>query len=441
MKIAIVGTGLTGLTAGYRLSKQGHEVTLFEASPSLGGLAAAFPVGSDRLDRFYHHMFVSDSELLNLFDELSLTQKLHWFEPKNAIFIEDKLYPFTSPLDLLRFKPLRLLTRIRMGLLVLRSKFINDYKPFENITASEWITKRSGKEAFQKVWGPLLNSKFDVDSDKVSGTWIWNKFKLRGSSRGKSIAKEQLGYINGGFEALAYTLSGRIKESNGTIRQNTPVRAISRSEEGFWQIKTDYDSTTFDNVLFTAAPELLSGLCPSLTQDYKNKLESIAFKANLCLTLELTKSLSPYYWITVSQKELPFVLVIEHTNLVGTGSYGSTIVYVSRYLDASDPLFKAEDKDIYNLFVNGLAKIFPDFTPDCIKKYTLSRARFAQPVVTLGYGERIPALKTPENGLYLASMPQIYPEDRGLNYAVRLGNQVADEILNHQPINTSGQVL
>ncbi len=432
LKIAIIGAGLTGLTAAYRLSQKGHDITLFEESGKIGGLASAFPAGSESLDRFYHHIFVSDSELLSLVDELGISDKIEWYEPKNAIYLEDTIFPFTSPLDLLRFKPLHFFSRIRMGLLVLTSKFIKDYKPFENITAKEWIVKRSGQDAYDKVWGPLLKSKFDVDADSVSGTWIWNKFKLRGSSRGKNISKEQLGYMEGGFITLLEGLVKSIQQNGSSVHLQSPVKEINQNQQGLWEIVTDKNYGPFDKVLFTASPELLAQVCPGLPPHYSKSLEAIKFKANLCLTLELKESLSPYYWITISQEGLPFVLIIEHTNLVGARGYGSSIVYLSRYLDVSDPLYSASDEEITQTFTMGLHKVFPGFKPESIKKATLSRARYAQPVVTLGYGERIPDIKTPLKGLYLASMPQIYPEDRGLNYAVRLANQAGQEIHNQR---------
>lgn len=428
MKTAIIGAGLTGLTAGYRLSQKGHEVTIFEEALGLGGLASAFPVGSESLDRFYHHIFVSDSELLALIDELSLDDFLNWYEPKNAIYLENSLFPFTSPLDLLCFKPLRILSRIRMGLLVIRSKFINDYKPFECITAREWIVKRSGQDAYDKVWGPLLKSKFDVDADNVSGTWIWNKFKLRGSSRGKNIAKEQLGYMQGGFITLLKGLAEKIQQKGGSIILQKSVKTISKNQDGMWEVVTDGGKTLFEQVLFTASPELLATACHELPQQYKESLQAIRLKANLCLTLELKDRLSPYYWITIAQDDFPFVLIIEHTNLVGLRGYNSHVVYLSRYLDTSDPLFTAGDDEIFLNFIMGVKKVFPKFEQDNIEKATLHRARYAQPVVTMGYGKNIPTIKTPLEGLFLASMPQIYPEDRGLNYAVRLGFQAADEI-------------
>lgn len=429
MDIAIIGAGMTGLSAGYRLARGGHRITIYEKEPYTGGLASAVPAGSSVVDRFYHHIFVSDSEILTLIDELGLKDSLGWYEPKNAIYLGDSLYPFTSPMDLLLFKPLDLVSRIRMGLLVLSSMSIKDYRPFETVTAKDWITRRAGKNVYEKIWEPLLISKFDTDSDNVSGTWIWNKFKLRGSSRGKNLGKEKLGYLDNGFITILDKLAEQIKKYKGSIRLSCEVISIRKNGDGKLELETTNGVSVHDRVLFTGAPGLLSGICPALPKDYADKLSGAKYKANICLILELKKSLSPYYWITVSQKGFPFVLAIEHTNLVGKDKYDTHIVYLSRYCDTTDPVFSMPEKEIIGMFISGLKRIFPGFDENDIIRATLSKAPFAQPVVTLNYGSRIPAINTPFDGLYLAAMSQIYPEDRGLNYALRLGTKAANEII------------
>lgn len=429
MKIAIIGAGITGLTAAYRLSQCGHCVTVVEEGSTLGGLASAFQAGDEHLDRFYHHVFTSDLAFAQLIQELGLTGQLEWFEPKNAVFIENRLFPFTSPMDLLRFTPLSFISRIKTGMLTLTSRFIKDYTPFERITARDWLIERAGRDSYDKVWGPLLESKFDRDASRVSGTWIWNKFKLRGSSRGKNISKEQLGYMRGSFALTAQRLAERVGQSGGAVLTGKPITGIIRNPDGRFILKGVAEDKSFDRVLFTAAPQILATLETPLSPEYKQSLIKLESKANLCLALELKNSLSPYYWITVAQKDIPFVLVIEHTRLVGLRGYGSHIVYLSRYIDASDPLFNKSDDEITDIFLEGLKKLFPGFDRDDVKRATLSRAYYAQPLVVQDYSTLIPSIKTPVEGLYLASMPQIYPEDRGINYAVRLGFQASDEIL------------
>ena len=429
MDIAIIGALISGITAVFLLSRKGNKVTVYEKESCLGGLASSVRVGNEDLERFYHHIFTNDSDILALIDELDIKDRLNWYEPKNAIYINNSIYPFTSPLDLLCFKPLSFISRIRMGILVLASKFIKDYSAFETITAKEWIIKNSGLQVWEKIWEPLIKSKFDVDSDNISGTWIWNKLKLRGSSRGKNLNNEMLGYLDGSFNRIVEIMAEKIHRSGGSILFDNEVTAIIKNENGSFDIEAKNHKGNYDKVLFTGSPALLGNILQGPYSKYRCFLSQIRYKANICAILELSESLSPYYWITVAQNDLPFVLIIEHTNLVGLREYNSHIVYLSRYLDISDPLYSASDDEIINEFINGLKKVFPNLNQHIIKNITISRAPFAQPVITTGYSKIIPDIKTPVEGLFLASMSQIYPEDRGLNYAVGLGRKAANEIM------------
>jgi len=429
MNIAIIGAGMTGLAAGLRLSQNGNKVTVYEKENYLGGLVSSVRVGKEDLECFYHHIFTNDSDILALIDELGIKDRLNWYKPKNAIYIDNSIYPFTSPLDLLCFKPLSFISRIRMGIMVLSSKFIKDYSAFEIITAKEWIIRNSGLQVWEKIWGPLIKSKFDIDSDSISGTWIWNKLKLRGSSRGKNLNSEMLGYLDGSFNKTVEIMAERIIQSGGNIILNDEVTSIIKNENGSFDIISKDHKANYDKVLFTGSPNLLERLLKGSYDDYKGSLRRIRHKANICAILELSESLSPYYWITIAQDDLPFVLIIEHTNLVGLKEYDSHIVYLSRYLDISDPLYSASDEEIKDKFITGLKKVFPNLNQHIIKNITISRVPFAQPVITLGYSKIIPDIRTPVEGLFMASMSQIYPEDRGLNYAVGLGRKAANEIM------------
>ncbi|SHJ14735.1 NAD(P)/FAD-dependent oxidoreductase [Thermoclostridium caenicola] len=427
--VGIIGGGLTGLTAAYRLVKKGVSVTVFEQAAEPGGLAASMDLGTVSLERFYHHIFTSDKYLLDLCRELGLDSLVGWFEPRNAIFIDNRLYPFTSPMDLLRFTPMSLASRIRTGLLTLASRFVRDYKPFESQTAKDWLIKRAGEQSYRKVWEPLLASKFDRDADLVSAVWIWNKFKLRGASRGRNINREKLGYMKGGFAQLISKLSEEITEAGGIIRLNCPISGIRCLPDGGFSLDGCPDGEKFDRALFTGSPQQLAALDTPLDAGQRRMMSELKAKANLCLNLELDRPLSDYYWITVAQRDIPFVLIIEHTNLVGMDNYPSHVVYLSRYVDQQDAIWQKSDHEIEAIFLDGLSRVFPGFDRAWIKRSTLSRAPYAQPVITRHYSRLVPSIKTAVDGLYLASMAQIYPEDRGMNYAVRLGTTVADEIL------------
>ncbi|HOQ37548.1 MAG TPA: NAD(P)/FAD-dependent oxidoreductase [Acetivibrio sp.] len=428
MNIGIVGAGATGLVAAYELVKKGHKVSIFEADKQHGGLVNTITVGNEKLEVFYHHIFTNDIEIIKLVEELNLSSELMWLEPKNSIYINRKLYPFTSPLDLLRFKELSFIDRIRMGLLVFKARFIKDWSQLENMSSKDWIIENAGKNVYEKVWGPLLSSKFDYDADNISGTWIWNKFKLRGSTRGKNINKEQLGYMKGSFGIIYDKLAEKIIDAGGKIYYSSPVDRIEPQQDKTLDVHSNGQIYNFERVIVTTSPEIFSKMNVPLPEEYSEKLSKIKYKANICMILELSEKLSDYYWTTIAEKDFPFVLLIEHTNLVTENDYKSHIIYLSRYLDRKNEMYSLSNDEIQREFIKYLKIMFPDWDESKIKRVYISRTSYAQPVVVQQYSKILPEIDTPVENLFLASMAQIYPEDRGQNYSVRLGKQVAEMI-------------
>lgn len=425
MRIGIAGAGPLGLTIGYELSKAGHEVTILEAEEDYGGLVRTARIGGQDLECFYHHIFTNDQEMVKMVEELGLSSALLWREPRDGIYINRKLYPFTSPLDLLRFRELSLFSRIAMGSLVLRARFVRDWQKLEAISAKEWITRKAGRDVYAKVWGPLLQSKFDRDAEEIAATWIWNKFKLRGSTRSKNLSKELLGYMQGSFITVYRKMVAAITGAGGRVLTGAAVNQIRQRPDLTLDLRFNGGELNFDRVVLTMAPPALKAIDLPFPDTYRARLDQIRYKANICLILELKHSLSPYYWLTVAEPEAPFVAVIEHTNLIPAEHYGSHIVYLSRYLDEEDELYRLPEDVVADRFLNYLQQIFPAWNLADVKKIHLFRAPYAQPVVGLGYSRMKPGYETPLKHLYLANMAQIYPEDRGQNYAIRLGKEVA----------------
>ena len=418
MRIGIIGAGATGLTAALRLSGN-HDVTVYEKD-GLGGIAGARPFRETAIDKFYHHIFTNDESIIQLIDELGLGGEMLWKPSKNGMYLDAKLYPFTNPIDLIMFPKVSLAGRLRMGVTVLRAKGIRDYRDMEGVSAKDWLIRKTGLKTYETIWKPLLWSKFDKDSDMVSGVWIWNKFKTRGSTR-KGVGKEHLGYMRGGFIKLYEKMAESLDIRYEAVEKIT-------SDDGKLFVATGRGAERFDRVLFTGAAELLDGLC-EFPGDYRERLSMQKHKANVCLTLILRKPVSGYYWITVAEQGAPFVLMIEHTNLFNDPAYGGdTVVYLSRYLDPADPMFTESDESIRDSFIAYLGAMFPDFQENDVIEAYVHREKNAQPVVFLNHSERILKYQTPVAGLYIANMGRIYPEDRGQNYAVKLGNEVAGVI-------------
>jgi protoporphyrinogen oxidase len=427
LKIGIVGGGFTGLVAGYNLAKKGHAVTILEQETVCGGLVGTVKIGDQLQEKFYHHIFTSDHDLIDLISELGLVADLRWLIPNNSTYLNQKFYPFNTPLDLLLFKELPLIERVLMGVLVLRSRFINDWKQLERINAKDWVIKNAGKKAYEKFWRPLLYSKFDTDADRIAAVWLWNKFKLRGSTRGKNLNTELLGYLQGSFGRITEQLTRNILALGGAIECSAAVKQIIPQNDGRLELVTENNRvTTFERLIVTTSPDLLLNLKLAFPEEYTGRLAKIQYKANICMILELTKPLSNYYWTTIADNRIPFVAVIEHTNLVRDPAYQTHLVYLSRYLDEGNELYRASDEQISTIFIQYLQQMYPTWQAADIKKIHIHRARFTQPVVMQEYSKVVPDYQTPVPNLFLASMAQIYPEDRGQNYAVKMGRAIAD---------------
>jgi protoporphyrinogen oxidase len=442
VRIAVIGAGVAGLVAAYRLTAAGHEVDVYERWPGLGGQAATIDIGGGhRLERYYHHLFTTDRHIAALYEELGMPDELEWRPSSVAMFAHGRQWPFTTPGDLLRFGPLPLLSRVRMGAAVLLlQRLANDQAPYERITARAWIERRMGKAAWREVWGPMLRGKFGARADAIAMVWIWNKLRLR---RGEDAREEHLGYPGRSWEPLFATLQRKI-ETRGRVLIDRPAVRIAPGFEvtagAPGSFRAGHDPRTFipdgaeryDRVLATVPNDVFERmLAPGLLpDDYLAGLRSIEYFAALCLLLELDRPFSGFYWTNVADRELPFVGLIEHTNFVEPERYdGRRFLYVANYLEHGHELLGLDADALLERYLPGLRRVNPAFERSWVKASWLHREPAAQPIVTVGYHERIPALKTPASGLVLANTTQIYPEDRGTNYAVRLGDQAAAAVL------------
>lgn len=452
MRVAVLGAGMTGLVAARRLAIHGHEVDVYERWPGLGGQVATLDIGEeDPLERYYHHLFTSDIHITALYGELGMGEQLEWKPSSMAMFADGKQHPFTSPLDLLRFKPISLVSRVRMGLAVLvLQRRHRSVEPFESITAREWIQARMGEEAWRKVWQPLLRNKFGERAGDISMAWLWSKFTLRRGLKGEEARKETLGYPRGGWQPLLDRLRDEIEAKGGRVLIDRPAAHLSRvggrivvtaGTPGSFRRGHDPahfepagEPEAYDSVLATVPSDVfLSLLDPELrteiAPEYLDRLESAEYHTALCLLLELDRPFSPYYWTNIAD-DLPFVGLIEHTNFVLPERYGGRrFLYVANYVDPSDPLLDLDPDALLDRYVDHLRLVNPGFSRDWVRNRWLFREPAAQPIVTVGYQDRIPALGTGATGLFLANTTQIYPEDRGTNYSVRLGEEAAAKTL------------
>ncbi|MEQ1558886.1 MAG: NAD(P)/FAD-dependent oxidoreductase [Methyloglobulus sp.] len=423
-RVAIVGGGFTGLTAAFELAKQGIAVTVLEAESEAGGLAAAFDVGGAKLDRFYHHWFTNDLEVMQLIDELGLNDQIVINPTNTGVYYANNFFKLSTPWDLLNFTPLPWYDRIRLGLLALRARRVKNWMLLEDKTAAEWLKELGGEKVYKIMWEPLLKGKFGPYAEQISAVWFWNKLKLRGGSRGKG-GEERLAYFKGGFISLVDNLAKRIIELGGRIEMNTPVQAITPVDSQ-WQVQTTKGIVTCEQVIATTALPLFADMIRAWASvDYLNSLERIQYIGNVCLVLELDRSLSATYWLNVNEPSFPFVGVIEHTNFEHPETYGGKhIVYLSKYLPHTDAMYSMTADEMLDYALPYLQLMFPKLERSWIQQHHLWRARWSQPVVEKNYSRLIPPENAPLAGLSVCSMAQIYPEDRGTNYAIREGRDI-----------------
>jgi protoporphyrinogen oxidase len=424
--VVVIGAGFTGLAAAYQLTSLGIGVTVLEEDSEVGGLAGCFDVNGERLEKFYHHWFVTDSHIMQLIRELGGEDNIVHRPTRTGMYFANNFFSLSAPLDVLRFKPLKYLDRIRLAAMVLRARAVSDWQPLESLTAQDWLSQLGGKSVYKVVWEPLLRGKFGSHAPDISAVWFWNKLKLRGGSR-NGRGDEVLAYYRGGFAALARRMAAEITAKGGEILTGVAARALLVDGNRVTGVKTARGVIDADAVIATPALPIIADLLrPHVRQDYADQLCKIQYLANLCVVLELDRSLSKTYWLNVNDPGFPFVGVIEHTNFEPAETYGGRhIVYLSKYLAESDPLYAMNDVEMLEYAVPHLQRMFPDFARSWVLASHVWHARFAQPIVTRGYRKLIPTSETPLDGFHIATMAQIYPEDRGTNYAVREGRAIA----------------
>jgi protoporphyrinogen oxidase len=443
IRVGVIGGGYAGLTAAYELQKRGYAVTVLEKYGSWGGQAATLPLLGTRIEHFYHHLFGSDVYILGLMDELGIGDQLRWIESKVGWFSDGQIFDLVTPFDLIRFTPVSLVNRIKLGLMYLYLPRVNDWKRLERITARDWILRTLGQEVYDKFWGPLLRGKFGEMADQVSMTWLWGKIKVRGSSRHGASAKEKLAYPLGSFEIITQALVQRLRAGSADLRLSREAIGLATAADDPQRVTgvvTKRETIPFDAVIATVPGYNLLEIAPRTLGDaYSDLLRSVRYQAGLVLLLVSKQSLSRIYWMNIGDRTMPFVGVIEHTNYVPPSEYqGRHLIYVSNYLERDDPRYCLQASELFDLYAPHLKRINSAFDVSWIENKIVLRAEAGQPVITRNYSERIPDHRTPLKGLYLANTLQIYPEDRGTNYSVRLGqkiSQIVDEDLRRGPLS------
>lgn len=429
--VVIVGAGFTGLSAGLSLARSGKKVTLVEMEENPGGLAGTFSFKDGIvIEKYYHHWFTHDSFVLTLAESLGLGGKLKTLKSRTGMFFQKKIWNMSTPLDLLRFDALPFLSRIRLGLVVLGIRFIRNWRSIEHLTVKEWLEPLCGKRAYAVVWEPLIRSKFGSFAESVNAVWFWKKLVLRGSTR-DSNGNEQLMYFDGGFGDFSRAIATELCRLGGEIITSAKVTGVTTEGNAIKSLQTSKGAILGKQFLFTAAfPQIAEIVDGAGEKKWTESLRRLNYLGNICLVLELSKSLSDTYWLNVNDPGFPFVGVIEHTNLDTDQRYsGKHIVFLSRYISTSEREWSYSDEEYFEYAIPWLQIMFPELERGWINDYAIWRTPYGQPITERMYSSYLPGHETPFENAKIYTMAQIYPEDRGTNYAIREGELAAKIIL------------
>jgi len=417
MKFAIIGAGITGLSAAHELSKKGHSVTVYEQAPVPGGLGTYVKVANSYIERFYHHFFRSDIHVIDLIKELGIGDKLKLYPSKTSVYYKGQTYPFSSPLDLLKFSPLPLIDRLRLGCALALLKYLpQNMRELDKISAKEWLIKHAGQKAYNIIWEPLLSGKFAKYAEDVPAAWLRDRIKDRSFD---------LGYLDGGSQTLFNALIKKLNKQNVTIHLDTPVSQVE-SKKSSVEVTAGTKTVSYDKCLITTvSPIAVKLLKNNLKPELSNVLNSQDQLGAVCLLLELSQPVQKQYWVNICQEKEPVLVMVEHTNLIDKKNYGNrSLVYLANYIHRDSPRFRESDETVIKNYTSILKKLNPQFTNTWIKKATVSRVPRAQTIFGLNSFSNRPPIKLLHN-VYLANIDQMYPHDRNFNLGVELGRKIA----------------
>ena len=426
----IVGGGMLGMTLALRMAKAGHKVTLMEAAPTLGGLASCWELGDVEWERYYHVILLSDTRLRNLLEEIGLADELRWVETKTGFFTDGQLYSMSNSAEFLKFPPLTMIEKLRLGGTIFYASKIRNWKRLENMLVADWLKRWSGKGTFNKIWEPLLKAKLGESYKRTAASFIWATISRMYKARRTGLKKEMFGYVRGGYRRVIEQLTEKLIEAGVEIKTSFPTTNIHRSDSNSFVVTSQEGVEQFDRVIMTTANNVVHRICPDLTEDELRRIKSTEYLGICCASLILDKPISTYYVTNITDTWVPMTAVIEMTNIVEKSEFGGgSLVYLPKYVPADHKMFERSDEEIEAEFVEALEKIYPDFSRDQVRAFRISRTRNVMAIPTLNYSDSLPKMKTSIPGLYLVNSAFITKGNLNVNETIMIAERALDEAL------------
>jgi len=481
--IAIIGSGFLGMTLALRLAERGDRVTIFESANEIGGLASAWQIGDHTWDKHYHVTLASDAHTRKLIGDLGLGDEFNWVETKTGFYTGGKLVSMSNTMEFLKFPPLGIIGKLRLGATIFYASRVKDWKKLERISVEDWLTKLSGRKTFEKIWKPLLKAKLGDAYKETSAAFIWATIQRMYAARNSGLKKEMFGYVRGGYARVLERFAEVLLDKGVKVRLNAPVRSVERSSNGKFTVrefdarrKNDTQATilgidkqqaaryasynvaavaargfsagfltgpqasadnvrpfpapeqTFDKVVMTCPSPVAAKAADQLTATEKHDLNSITYQGIVCASVLMKCSLSNFY-VTNITDDAPFTGVIEMTALVDKRDFDkNALVYLPKYAAPDDPIFDESDSDIQRKFLNALEKMYPHFKRSDVLSFKVSRVRQVFPLPVLNYSDRLPDVETSVAGLYILNSSHIVNGTLNVNETVALAENFVDRL-------------
>ncbi len=420
--IAVLGGGPMGLALAWRLLKQGHAVSIFEAGDRVGGMTASFDFDGLRIERFFHFLCATDYDYFNLLEELGITSKLKWVNTRMGIFHEGRLHNWGEPFALLKFSGLNLIEKASYAFKVLYCKNLKNFDKLDQQTATSWLRQWLGERAYKILWEPLMSLKFYQLKDEVSAAWIAARVQRVAHSR-ESLFKEKLGYLEGGSDTLLFALEAAIRQRGGEIYLSTPVEKVLVSDNRVTGLCVNGNERQFDKVISTIPLPYVAKIVPDLPKEDLKKLNELRNVGVVTVKLKLDHQLTPYFWLNLTDTQYGIPGIIEYSNL---NPLADTVVYVPYYMPQDNFKFIWDNEQFRTETIRCLQAINPSFNENWIKAFHVSRYFYAQPICTPGFLSTLPPIKSAIDGFFMADTSYYYPQDRSITESIKMGNQLAD---------------